>query len=420
MAEPPSRETMGWHTLLTDREVRGRELKMILGVPKELFPGERRVALTPGSLKLLGKSKVQVLLEAGAGLAAGFADAEYSSAGAKLLADRAALFAEATAIAMVRLAGADPGGWAQDRVLMRPGQAVIGFADPLTRPDLAVEAAQTGIALLAMELVPRISRAQSMDALSAMSMVAGYKAVIIAAGRLDRLFPLQMTAAGTVTPARVLVLGAGVAGLQAIATARRLGAVVTAYDIRPAAREEALSLGAKFVELGLESSDAVGAGGYARAMDEEFYRRQREALTKVVAASEVLITTAAVPGKRAPVLVTTPMILAMPPGSVVVDLAAERGGNCEPTRPGEEVAVGGATVLGPLNLPASVPRDASELYSRTVVNLIKHLLVGGELGLDSDDPIARGVLVCRGGEVVNEQVKVAGLSAPASSAGGTR
>lgn len=397
---------------------------MIIGVPKERFPGERRVALTPASAKLLDRSKVEVVVEAGAGVAAGFTDSDYESAGARVVSDRGTLFTEAAAIAVVRTAGADPSGASQDLELVRRGQVMIGFAEPLSRPDLATEAAEAGVTLLAMELIPRISRAQSMDALSAMAMVAGYKATIIAASRLDRLFPLQMTAAGTVAPARVLVLGAGVAGLQAIATARRLGAVVSAYDIRPAAREEALSLGARFVELGLETSDAEAAGGYARAMDDEFYRRQREALSKVVAASEVLITTAAVPGKRAPVLVTTEMVKSMPAGAVVVDLAAERGGNCEPTRPDEEVQVGGATVLGPLNLPASVPRDASELYSRTVVNLVKHLLEDGELTLKADDPIAQGVLVCADGRIVNEQVQAAiaaaGVDAAAPSAGGKR
>jgi NAD(P) transhydrogenase subunit alpha len=397
---------------------------MIIGVPKERFPGERRVALTPASAKLLGRSKVEVVVEAGAGVAAGFTDSDYESAGARVVSDRDTLFTEAAAIAVVRTVGADPSGWAREKQSLRRGQLMIGFAEPLSRPDLATEAAEAGVTLLAMELIPRISRAQSMDALSAMAMVAGYKATIIAAARLDRLFPLQMTAAGTVAPARVLVLGAGVAGLQAIATARRLGAVVTAYDIRPAAREEALSLGARFVELGLETSDAEAAGGYARAMDDEFYRRQREALSKVVAASEVLITTAAVPGKRAPVLVTTEMVKSMPAGAVVVDLAAERGGNCEPTRPDEEVQVGGATVLGPLNLPASVPRDASELYSRTVVNLVKHLLEDGELTLKADDPIAQGVLVCADGRIVNEQVQAAsaanGVDAAAPSGGGKR
>jgi NAD(P) transhydrogenase subunit alpha len=262
-----------------------------------------------------------------------------------------------------------------------------------------------GVTGFAVELIPRITRAQSMDALSSMATIAGYKAVVLAADTLPQLFPMLMTAAGTISAARVFVVGAGVAGLQAIATARRLGAVVEAYDVRPAVKEQVLSLGAKFVELPLEAADAQDKGGYAKAMDEDFYRRQRETMSRVVAQSDVVITTAAVPGKKAPVLITGAMLEAMKPGSVVVDLAAEQGGNCELTRPGETLVHGGVTILGPLNVPSSIPHHASQMYAKNITNFVRPMLKDGALGIDTSDELVRETLVVRDGEVVHPRVR---------------
>jgi len=300
---------------------------MRVGIPKEAAPGETRVAVIPAGAATLVKAGLQVVVESGAGLAAGFTDAAYSAQGASVVSRADALASEI----LLQVRATPPANG------LHAGQAVIGFADPLGAPQAIRDVAATGVSMLSMELMPRITRAQSMDALSSMATIAGYKGVLLAANQLPRMFPMLMTAAGTVAPAKVFIVGAGVAGLQAISAARRLGAKVEAYDVRPAVKEQVQSLGARFVELPLESTDAEDKGGYAKAQDESFYRRQREMMIKVVAASDVVITTALIPGKRAPILVTTEMVEAMQPGSVVVDLAAERGGNCELTRPDEIV-----------------------------------------------------------------------------------
>jgi H+-translocating NAD(P) transhydrogenase subunit alpha len=297
---------------------------------------------------------------------------------------------------------------------MRPGQTVIGSFDPLSSPQAVKEVAATGVNALSMELMPRITRAQSMDALSSMATIAGYKAVLLAASELPRIFPMLMTAAGTLKPARVFVIGVGVAGLQAIATARRLGGVVQAYDVRSAVKDQVQSVGAKFVELPLEAGEAEDKGGYAKALDESFYERQREMMARVVADSDVVITTAAVPGKKAPVLVTGEMVAGMTSGSVVVDLAAERGGNCELTKPGETVVEHGVTIMGPTNLPSTVPYHASQMYARNITTFLLHLYKDGSLRLDGDDEILRETLIARGREVAHPRVReLLGLPEPA-------
>ncbi|MGH9798703.1 MAG: Re/Si-specific NAD(P)(+) transhydrogenase subunit alpha [Candidatus Polarisedimenticolia bacterium] len=378
---------------------------MKVGVVKETYPGERRVALTPAVIPMLKKAGLEVLVQASAGEEAGYPDAAYRDQGATLAASRDEVFAAAGILTVVRGLGYNPRSGHSDLEKMRSGQLLIGFLDPLTHPDLAREAAARGIVALSMEMIPRITRAQSMDALSSMATVSGYKAVLLAAATLPRMFPMLMTAAGTLAPSRVLVIGAGVAGLQAIATARRLGAVVEAYDVRPAVKEQVQSLGARFVEMPLETGTAEGTGGYARQMGVEFYRKQRELMATVVARNDVVVSTAAVPGKRAPVLVTRDMVRGMAPGSLIVDLAAERGGNCEVTRPDETVVEHGVTVLGPTNLPATVPFHSSQLYARNVANLLVHLVKGGTLTLDPDDEITRDTTVTRGGEVTHPAVR---------------
>ncbi|MCC6731244.1 MAG: Re/Si-specific NAD(P)(+) transhydrogenase subunit alpha [Chthonomonadales bacterium] len=378
---------------------------MLVGVPKETYPGERRVALVPAAVGQLAKAGLQVALEPGAGAGAGFADAEYTAAGAALIESRAELFRGAQAIAQVRGLGADPEGSAADLGLMRAGQIVVATMDPLAHPETLRDAAPRGIAAFALELLPRITRAQSMDVLSSQANLAGYKAVLLAADALPKIFPMMMTAAGTLSPSRVLVIGAGVAGLQAIATARRLGAVVSAYDVRPAVKEQVESLGARFVELALEAGESQDTGGYARAMDEAFYKRQAELMGKVVAESDVVITTAAVPGQAAPKLVAREHVERMRPGSVVVDIAAERGGNCEVTRPGETVVHRGVSVIGPLNLPSTLANHASQLYARNVATFLAHILKDGALRPADDDPIARETLVVAGGEVVHPRIR---------------
>ncbi|HUK18282.1 MAG TPA: Re/Si-specific NAD(P)(+) transhydrogenase subunit alpha [Bryobacteraceae bacterium] len=378
---------------------------MKVGFVVEGFPGERRVALVPGAISLLSKSGVELLMEAGAGRRAGFPDSEYAERGVQILNGRGDVFAAAEVILQVRTPGANPETGADDLALMRSGQAVIGFAEPLTSGDTARALAERGANLLAMELMPRITRAQSMDALSSMATIAGYKGVLIAADSLPRMFPMLMTAAGTVAPARVLVIGAGVAGLQAIATARRLGAVVSGYDIRAAVKEQVESLGARFVVLDLESGGAEDKGGYAKAMGEEFYRRQRDLMANVLAEQNVVITTAAVPGKKAPILITREMVERMAPGSIIVDIAAERGGNCELTEPGETVESGGVSIIGPLNLPASIPYHASQMYARNIATFLKYLVKDGRLALDPEDEIVRETLVTFAGEVVHPRVR---------------
>ena len=378
---------------------------MVVGIPAETFPGERRVATVPAVVPALMKAGLDVLLEPGAGAAAGFPDADYVEKGAALATDRAHLFATGDVVLQVRALGANPDAGRADLDLLRPGQVVIGLSEPLGAPAAARELAARGATAFSMELIPRITRAQSMDALSSMATIAGYKAVLVAAEALPRMFPMMMTAAGTVTPARVFVVGAGVAGLQAIASARRLGAKVEAYDVRPAVKEQVESLGASFVDLPLDTAGSEDAGGYAKAQDETFYARQREMMGRVVAASDVVVTTALIPGRPAPVLVTDAMVAGMTPGSVVVDLAAERGGNVEPSRPDEVVTAHGVTVLGPTNLPSTVPYHASQMYARNVSALLLHLVRDGAVALDPDDEITTGTLVSRDGEVVHPRVR---------------
>ncbi|HEV8039680.1 MAG TPA: Re/Si-specific NAD(P)(+) transhydrogenase subunit alpha [Bryobacteraceae bacterium] len=374
-----------------------------IGVPRETFPGERRVALVPRACDALGKLGASVIVEQSAGVEAGFLDEQYATRGARS-ATRREVF-QADVILQVRSLGANPEAGRADLALLRSGQTVIGFGEPLTALDQDAALARAGVSFFAMELMPRITRAQSMDALSSMATIAGYKAVLLAATSLPKIFPMLMTAAGTVTPARVLILGAGVAGLQAIATARRLGAVVSAYDVRSAVKEQIESLGAKFVVLDIDAGASEDKGGYAKAMGEEFYRRQRELLTNVIREQDVVISTAAVPGKKAPILITTEMASALAPGSVIVDVAAERGGNCELTRPGETVHHQGITILGPLNLASSAPYHASQMYSSNITSFLKLMLTkDGALELKRDDEIIRETLVTHAGEIVHARV----------------
>ena len=377
---------------------------MIVGVVKESFPGEARVALVPAGVQQLTRAELQVLVEPGAGVAAGYEDAAYIDKGATLAADRADVWRRADVILQVRALGANPDSGRADLEWMRSGQAVIATCEPLTEHEATKAVAATGATLFSMEMMPRITRAQSMDILSSMATIAGYKAVLLAADALPKLFPMMMTAAGTLAAARVFVVGAGVAGLQAIASARRLGAVVHAYDVRPVVREPVESLGGKFVELELETDTAEDAGGYAKELGEDFYTKQREMMLSVVADSDVVITTAAIPGKKAPILVTREMVEGMHRGSVVVDLAAERGGNCELSVPGERVDHNGVTILGPLNIPADVPFHASQMYSKNVTTFLLHLVNEGELIVDLDDEITKGTLITRDGAVVHERV----------------
>ena len=378
---------------------------MIIGIPVESYPEEHRVALIPASVPVLMKAGLKVLVETGAGELAGFPDAEYQEQGALLIPDRSQLFSSADVLLQVHDLGANRDSGLADLELTRSGQAVVGFFDPLGAPERAPKIAERGITAFALELVPRISRAQPMDALTSMATISGYKAVLIAAGTHKRMFPMMITAAGTITPARVLVVGAGVAGLQAIATARRLGAVVHSYDVRPAVKEQVESLGARFLELELETEKAEGTGGYAKTMGEDFYRRQREMMTTVVAESDVVITTAAIPGKKSPILITELMVQGMRPGSIIVDLAAEGGGNCELTRPGERVEHNGILVLGPLNLASTLPYHASQMYARNVTSFVKNLVEDGEIRLNLEDPIIRDTLLTHRGEVVNPRVR---------------
>ncbi len=384
---------------------------MIVAAVTESFPGERRVALIPASVATLVKAGWQVRIEAGAGRGAGFPDQQYADKGAQIVSRVEALSADC--LLQVRALGANPEAGKADLANLRQGQVVIGLCDPLGQPAAAQELAATGVSLFALELVPRISRAQAMDVLSSQASIAGYRAVLLAATTLPKIFPMMTTAAGTITPAKVFIIGAGVAGLQAIATARRLGAVVSAYDVRPAVKEQVQSLGAKFIEMKLEAGAAEGAGGYAKAMDEEFYRKQRELMLEVVAQNDVVITTAAIPGKKAPTLVTAEMVEAMPPGSVIVDLAAERGGNCELTKPGETIVTSDVSILGPTNLPSEVPNHASQMFAKNVTTLLAHLTKDGQWNIDTSDEITRDTLVAKDGQVVNQAVRdLLGLKPP--------
>jgi NAD(P) transhydrogenase subunit alpha len=377
---------------------------MLVGVPLEPDPAECRVALVPAVAAALGKARLEMLVQEGAGERAGFADASYAAQGAKLSADRRQLFSQADVIVYVHGPKSPDQAVHPDLELLRPGQIVVGLLDPLGSPRSAKELAARRVTAFALELLPRSSRAQPMDALTSLATVAGYKAVLLAAARLPRLLPLMMTAAGTITPARVLVVGAGVAGLQAIATARRLGAVVEAYDVRPAVKEEVESLGAKFLELKLEATKAVDAGGYARAMDEAFLRRQRELLSAAVADSDIVIATAAVPGKPAPRLIDEASVSKMRPGAIIVDLAAETGGNCEVTVPGQTVVKHGVTIVGAVRLAATVPQHASQMYARNLTAFLVHLMKDGGLDLNRNDEIIRDTLVTHDGQVVQPRV----------------
>ena len=378
---------------------------MIVGIPRETFPSERRVALVPATVPNLTKAGLQVVMEAGAGVEAGYPDADYAAKGAKILADRAEVFRTADILVQILCYGSNDKTGKADVALFRRDQVLIGFLRPLGSLETIQEIAGTGVTSFSVELMPRTTRAQSMDALSSMGTICGYKAVIIAADKLPRIFPMLTTAAGTITPGRVFVIGAGVAGLQAIATARRLGAVASAYDLRPAAKEQVQSLGGRFVELPIEAKDAEDPRGYARPQDESFYRGQRELLGKVVAESDVVITAAVIPGKKPPVLVTKEMVANMAPGSVIVDLAAERGGNCELTQPGELVVEHGVTIIGWFNLASAVPYHASQMYARNVSAFLLHLVKDEKMQLDLEDEIVGDTLLTRGGEVVNARVR---------------
>jgi NAD(P) transhydrogenase subunit alpha len=378
---------------------------MIVGVVRESYPGERRVALVPTVIPHLAKAGLEVVIEAGAGVQAGFPDAEYAAKGAKILTNRAEVFRAADVVVQVLCYGSNDQTGKADLPFLRRGQVLIGFLRPFGSLETIREIAATGVTSFAIEFMPRTTRAQSMDALSSMGTICGYKAVLIAAGELPKIFPMLTTAAGTITPARVLIIGAGVAGLQAIATARRLGAVVSAYDLRPAAKEQVQSLGGRFVELPIEAKDAQDAGGYAKAQDEDFYRRQRELLGKVVANNDVVITAAVVPGKKSPVLVTREMVAGMAPGSVIVDLAAERGGNCEFTQAGKVIVEHGVTIVGLFNLATAVPYHASQMYAKNITAFLAYMVKEGKLQLNLEDEIIQSTLVTLGGEVVNGRVR---------------
>ncbi len=378
---------------------------MLIGVPKETIPGARRVALTPHVLGVLKQAGASITIEPGCGQAAGFSDAAYTEKGAQVASSREDLFGKADMVLQIHALGTNPVFRETDLPLFRKNQILVGLMDPLVIPDAVREANERGITAFALELLPRITRAQQMDVLSSMATVAGYKAVLIAAERLPKFFPLLMTAAGTVSPARVLVVGAGVAGLQAIATARRLGAVVEAYDVRPAVAEQVQSLGAKFVQLPLDTHDAEDKSGYARALSDEMQRKQRELLGKVVASSDVLITTAQVSGQKAPLIITEEMVNRMNPGSVIVDLAAEHGGNCAVTRVDEVVEHNGVTIFGPSNLPATIPYHASQMFAKNLVTFVQHIFKKGELKIDRKDEIVGGTMVMQGGEIVHPKVR---------------
>ena len=378
---------------------------MIVGVPRESFPGERRVALVPAVIPNLTKAGLEVVVEAGVGMAAGYPDADFVAKGAKIVSARAEVFRAADIVVQILCYGSNDKTGKADVPLFRSGQVLVGFLRPLGSIETIREIAAKGVISFSVEMMPRTTRAQSMDVLSSMATICGYKAVVLAADTSPRIFPMLTTAAGTITPGRVFVIGAGVAGLQAIATARRLGAVASGYDLRPAAKEQVQSLGGRFVELPIEAKDAEDARGYARPQDETFYKRQRELLGKVVAESDVVITAAVIPGKKPPILVTKEMVGSMAPGSVIVDLAGERGGNCELTRPGEIAVEHGATIIGWFNLASTVPYHASQMYARNVSAFLLHLVKDGKLQVDMDDEIIRETMLTRGGEVVNARVR---------------
>jgi NAD(P) transhydrogenase subunit alpha len=379
---------------------------VIIGIPSEIKAGEKRVAMSPANVQSLTDKSVKVLIQADAGGAAGYPDAEYTAAGATVTADRAEIFASADIILQVQSFGSNNDNSDGDLALLRSGQLVIGMMDPLASPQAAQAVAKTGATAIALELVPRISRAQSMDVLSSMATLAGYKAVLMGASAAPRIFPMLMTAAGTLQPARVLIMGVGVAGLQACATAKRLGAVVEAYDVRPAAREQILSVGAKPVELDLDTGESEGAGGYAKEQGEDFLRRQRELMTEVVAQQDIIITTAAIPGAKSPILVTEDMVKAMKPGAVIVDLAAERGGNCDLTKQGETVVAHDVTILGPENVPSDLAFHASQMLGKNMQTLLELIVdEAGNLNLDFNDEIVAGTVVAHEGEIPHPHMR---------------
>jgi len=385
---------------------------VIVGLPSEIAPGEARVALVPDSVKVLAGMGLELRVEQGAGVRAGFPDSEYEAAGAQIVADAGSVLGSELVVKVRPPHERAEGGHEVDA--LASGGSLICFLSPLDEPELAPRLAAHGVRAFSMELMPRVTRAQSMDALSSQSTIAGYRAVLLAATTLPRIFPMLVTAAGTLQPASVLVVGAGVAGLQALGTAKRLGAVTSAYDTRAAVREQVQSVGAKFVELELDAGDSEDSGGYAKAQTEAFYQQQRDLLGEHVVRSDVVITTALVPGQTAPLLIEEAAVSGMRPGSVIVDLAAEKGGNCAVTRADEDVVVGGVSVLGPTNLPSQVPAHASQMYARNVTTFLDHLVEDGELKVDLEDEITAGTLVVDGGEVVNERVRsLLGLSAGA-------
>ncbi len=378
---------------------------MKIGIPKESSPGERRVALIPDSLAALKKSDHEVMVESGAGQEAGFPDEAYREKGAVIVTDRTEVFRSADLVFQVRGPGANPKGGEGDLALMKPEQTVIAQFDPLSEPESVKKLAERKVVAFSLELMPRITRAQSMDVLSSQATVAGYKAVLVAAEVAPRMFPMFMTAAGTVRPAHVLIVGAGVAGLQAIATAKRLGAIVHAYDVRSAVKEQIESLGAKFVEMELDAGDAQDKGGYAKDLGEDFLKKQRELMTKVVAECNIVVTTAAIPGRKSPVIVTEDMVKGMMPGSVIVDLAAERGGNCELTERDKTVVKHGVTILGPADLPSTVPFHASQMFAKNCTNFLKELTKDGQLAIDTENEVHAGTLLTRDGAVVHPKIR---------------
>ena len=379
---------------------------MIIGIPAEIKTAEKRVAMSPANVQSLTDKGVKVLFQTNAGDAAGYPDGLYTEAGATISADRAEIFAQADIILQVQSFGSNNENSEADLASLRSGQLVIGMMDPLASPQAAQAVAEKGATAIALELVPRISRAQSMDVLSSMATLAGYKAVLMGASAAPRIFPMLMTAAGTLQPARVLIMGVGVAGLQACATAKRLGAVVEAYDVRPAAREQIISVGAKPVELDLDTGESEGAGGYAKAQGEDFLKRQRELMTAVVAEQDIIITTAAIPGAKSPILVTEDMVKAMKPGSVIVDLAAERGGNCDLTEQGKTVVAHGVTILGPENVPSELAHHASQMYGKNMQTLLELILdEEGNLNLDFNDEIVAGTVVAHKGEIPHPHMR---------------
>lgn len=392
---------------------------MIVGVVKETFAGERRVALTPDVLPLLIKDGLEVLIESGAGDAAGFPDNEYEAKGAQIVADKSAIFGRADVVCQVRAYGANTGAGHGELGMMRSGQVIIGLAEPLTALEPIQKIAATGARLLALELIPRTTRGQAMDVLSSQATVAGYKAVALAIDTLSKMFPMMMTAAGTIKPVKAFIIGAGVAGLQCIASAKRAGAIVSGFDVRPEVKEQIESLGAKFVEI--QVSDASGEGGYARELTEDEKKKQRELMADTVAGSDVVITTAAGPGKKAPMLISSEVVNRMKGGSLIVDMAAERGGNCESTRPDETVVQNGVTILGPTNMASTIPYHASQMFSKNVSNLLKLLVKDGELSIDMDDDIISGTLETDGGEIIHPMAReVFGLSKLESAATATQ